>query len=86
MDRVAQTVGDCVMINTEYRIMVYSKDSERMVYSKDSERCHAYYVSKNKAACLCHTDELRQSKHHLDFAPVLWRLDTQTYMDIDSTD
>ena len=66
-----------MMINTEYRIMVYSKDSER---------CHAYYVSKSKAACLCHTDELRQSKHHLDFAPVLWRLDTQTYMDIDSTE
>ena len=63
------------MIKTEYRIMVYGKDSEKS---------HAYYVSATEAACLCHTDELRQEKQHLDFAPVLWRLDTNSYMDIDT--
>ena len=63
-----------MMLNIEYR---------NLVFRKDSDKWHCFHAYESASDCLDHASELTIDKPHLDFLPVLWRFDIGQYSVLD---
>lgn len=50
-----------------------------LVFRKDSDKWHGFYEYEYESDCLDHAAELTMDKPYMDFMPVMWRFDTNTY-------
>lgn len=55
-----------------------------LVFRKDSDKWHCFYTYDCPNACQIHAAELTIDKPHLDFMPVMWRLDVHKYEVLDT--